>query len=194
MGNLTFVEKVGFYSLLATLLGLIFTLLSIIVGIVNPEVRTYMGLPPVEKVSAEPKPSSYAAVEPTPETIPETKPVSKVVAPKVAPAIEEHAEIINPVFVKRINFAHNTYGTTIRGAIGQDSEHEFLLRARSEQVMNISVSAGNVRFCVYGPGEKSLSKIGGADWSGTLPESGDYRLKVLGNGNNGQYELKISIH
>lgn len=110
-----------------------------------------------------------------------------------ATSYREHIEVTNPVTVKRIRFAPGGTSSIVTGSIGGGSEHDFLLGARSEQLMSVSLSADGALYCVYAPDGSPLSEMSSAEWSGVLPQPGDYRVKVFGNGRNGKYRLDVSI-
>lgn len=105
----------------------------------------------------------------------------------------ERIQVTNPVTVKRIRFERGASSSVITGSIGRVSEHDFLLGARGEQQMTVALSSDNATFCVYAPDGSQLTEISNSEWSGVLPQSGDYRVKVFGNGRNGQYTLEVSI-
>jgi hypothetical protein len=109
------------------------------------------------------------------------------------PKYSEQIEIGDPLTVRRIKFARGSTSSVVTGAIGRTSEHDFLLGARSQQLMTVSLSSEGALFCVYAPDGSSLSEMGNAEWSGILPQSGDYRVKVFANGRDGDYRLEVSI-
>lgn len=111
----------------------------------------------------------------------------------VVPKYPERIEVSNPVTVKRIKFARGGTSSVITGSIGRASEHDFLLGARREQSMTVSLSSEGALFCVYAPDGTPLMEMSNVDWSGVLPQSGDYRIKVFANGREGQYSLDVSI-
>jgi len=84
--------------------------------------------------------------------------------------------------VKRISFPRGGYGTTIWGRLeNMYDENFFLLRARAGQHLNVSVtsSAGSARVFVYAPNGALVSGAPGGVDIDSLPQTGDYKIKVI---------------
>lgn len=126
-------------------------------------------------------------------TAPATSQATKGNSTPPAAPYPDHIEVTNPVTVKRIKFARGGTSSVVTGSIGRVSEHDFLLGARSDQFMSVSLSADGALYCVYAPDGSPLSEMSSAEWSGVLHQSGDYRIKVFANGRNGKYRLDVSI-
>lgn len=81
--------------------------------------------------------------------------------------------------VRRISFARGRTTAVLQGTIRRGVGHDYLLRARAGQGMAVHLaSSGEVGFEIITPSGQYLSGYAG-DWSGYLPEYGDYRINVL---------------
>lgn len=101
---------------------------------------------------------------------------------------------------KTITFAQGKYSKTVKGAVVRGDRDEYLIRARSGQVMSVSISAfeKNAAFSIYEPeaeeaipgteSENDLTK-----WSGSLSKTGNYRIVVGGTRGNASYKLRVKV-
>jgi hypothetical protein len=81
--------------------------------------------------------------------------------------------------VRRINFQRGRTTAVVQGTVKRGISHDYLLRARRGQGMTVHLAAGReVGFEVITPGGQYMSGFA-QDWSGYLPQSGDYRINVL---------------
>lgn len=81
--------------------------------------------------------------------------------------------------VRRISFARGRTTAVLQGTIRRGVSHDYLLRARGGQGMAVHlVSRGEVGFEIITPSGQYLSGYA-SDWSGYLPEYGEYRINVL---------------
>jgi len=81
--------------------------------------------------------------------------------------------------VKRVSFSKGRTTSILKGSIKRGVSHDYLLRARNGQGMTVHLaSKGSISFSILSPSGQSLSDFS-HDWTGTLPESGDYRINVL---------------
>ena len=81
--------------------------------------------------------------------------------------------------VRRINFQRGRTTAVVQGTIKRGVSHDYLLRASAGQGMAVHLaSRGDVGFEIYTPSGQYLTGYT-RDWSGYLPESGDYRINVL---------------
>jgi hypothetical protein len=98
--------------------------------------------------------------------------------------------------VRRVNFPRGRTTAILRGAVRRGVSHDYLLRAREGQGMTVHLTAsGDASFSILSPNGNSLADFV-SDWSGELPESGDYRINVLPptrNSNPAQYTLEVTI-
>ncbi len=81
--------------------------------------------------------------------------------------------------VRRISFPRGRTTAVLQGTIKRGVSHDYLLRARGGQGMTVHLaSSGDVGFEIITPSGQYLSAYT-PDWTGYLPESGDYRINVL---------------
>lgn len=105
----------------------------------------------------------------------------------------------------RVQFAHGTSSTTVRGTIKGSQTIDYLVGARKGQVMNVSLATkhGATYFNLIAPGQTDVAfHIGptvGNQFEGPLPASGDYRVRVYmmrsaaRRNETASYRLEISI-
>lgn len=111
-----------------------------------------------------------------------------------------------PEFTKRIEFSKGEFSKIISENIHPRSQSQiYLFNATKGQSIEISVSKGHALLQIFKPyDEKELEQLGEmtflledaglvVHWKGIAPISGDYRIKVLGNGTPGVYKLKVSV-
>jgi hypothetical protein len=81
--------------------------------------------------------------------------------------------------VSRISFARGRTTAVLTGTVHRGMSHDYLLKTRAGQNMSVHLTArGGVSFDILTPGGDSSAQYS-KDWSGDLPESGDYRINVL---------------
>jgi hypothetical protein len=99
---------------------------------------------------------------------------------------------------KRLAFKKGQVSTVVRGAIPNTLEgHEYVVRARQGQTMSVKLASlkKGVVFSVWAPnGDMIGEETGQRQWSGELPESGDYRI-VINTETDGaaRYRLEVQI-
>ena len=82
--------------------------------------------------------------------------------------------------VRRIKFARGRTTAVLSGSVHRGLSHDYLLKAGRGQTMTVHLSArGGVCFDLYTPGLSDSLAQCSKDWSGELPQSGDYRINVL---------------
>lgn len=91
-------------------------------------------------------------------------------------ALAQHGTSI----VTRIKFARGRTTAVEKGSVHRGMSHDYLLKAGAGQTMtlHLATSAG-VCFDLYAPGLSDQLASCSKDWSGDLPNSGDYRINVL---------------
>jgi hypothetical protein len=98
--------------------------------------------------------------------------------------------------VRRVNFPRGRTTAILRGTVRRGLSHDYLLGARDGQTMTVHLTAsGDASFSILSPNGNSLADFV-SDWSGELPESGDYRINVLPptrNSNPARYTLEVTI-
>jgi hypothetical protein len=98
--------------------------------------------------------------------------------------------------VSRVRFPRGRTTAILRGTVRRGLSHDYLLGAREGQAMSVHLTAdGGASFSILSPGGNALCDFL-SDWSGELPESGDYRINVLPPTNNSypaHYTLEVTI-
>ncbi len=79
---------------------------------------------------------------------------------------------------ERVNFRPNTTGADLEGTLRQSQYRDYVLRASAGQRMSVStMGTGSFLVQVFAPNGRNLH-TGVENWSGRLPSTGDYRLRV----------------
>jgi hypothetical protein len=100
---------------------------------------------------------------------------------------------------RRITFAKGKSSATIDYAVLRDEVIKHPVRAGEGQRMTVRINAteDNAAFTITTPTGEFLAGAGEMDdateWSGTLPESGDYVIEVGSTRGNADYRLTVSI-
>jgi hypothetical protein len=99
--------------------------------------------------------------------------------------------------VRRVGFPRGRTTAVLRGTVKRGLSHDYLLRARAGQSMSVHLAAqsSDVSFTILTPGGEALADFA-RDWSGDLPESGDYRINVLpptATNSPAAYTLEVTI-
>src|SRR5436853_6478497 len=82
--------------------------------------------------------------------------------------------------VTRIRFARGRTTVVESGSVHRGMSHDYLLKAGCGQTMTVHLAArGGVCFDLYTPGLADVLAQCSKDWSGELPQSGDFRINVL---------------
>lgn len=117
----------------------------------------------------------------------------------VAPAIAQ-----SPTRSERVQFPRGTASQVVRGTIRGYSTVDYIIGARAGQTMRVNMRTGNASayFNVIAPGAQSAMFIGsngGNSFSGRLPQTGDYRIRVYlmrnaaRRGESATYSLDIGV-
>lgn len=81
--------------------------------------------------------------------------------------------------VRRINFPRGQTSAEVQGSLRRGTSHDYLVRARRGQGMAVRIICqGNMAFQIITPSGHYLSEVT-VEWTGPLPQSGDYRINVL---------------
>lgn len=98
--------------------------------------------------------------------------------------------------VSRISFARGRTTAVLTGTVHRGMSHDYLLKARGGQEMSVHLSArGGVTFVILSPAGDELAQYS-KDWSGALPQSGDYRINVLPDSTTERtisYTLEVTV-
>jgi len=84
---------------------------------------------------------------------------------------------------ERVQFAKGASSKTITGSLKGDASVDYIVGARAGQTLNVTLKPGNPSnyFNVLPPGSETALFVGsssGNTYSGRLPTSGDYRVRV----------------
>jgi hypothetical protein len=100
---------------------------------------------------------------------------------------------------RRIKFARGRTTAVVNGSINYGHSDVYTLGARRGQTMTLHVASRNPEV-VFSLSAPSSSPVEGAftvrDWSGELPESGDYTITLVNNRERGgasAYTLEVTI-
>lgn len=117
----------------------------------------------------------------------------------VVPAVAQ-----SPARSERVQFPRGAASQVVRGTIRGYSTVDYIINARAGQTMRVNMRSGNASayFNVIAPGAQSAMFIGsngGNSFSGRLPQTGDYRIRVYlmrnaaRRGESASYSLDIGV-
>lgn len=95
--------------------------------------------------------------------------------------------------VRRVQFERGRTTAVLKGTTtGSDT---YLLRAKEGQTMLVHVTARgkNVTLDVFAEDGAVLGASDGSDWTGQLPQTGDYRIVVSATKGTAHYTLEVTI-
>lgn len=109
-----------------------------------------------------------------------------------------------PKAAKRIQFKPGESAATLKGTVKETTNEEFVLGAKAGQHLTLRVASPDdpdMVFYLYRPDRKlvdDLATANVAEWSGDLPDTGDYRIVVMGrNGDDDRtlyhYTLDVAV-
>ena len=98
---------------------------------------------------------------------------------------------------KRVRFARGRTTVVLKNSVVRGTVDRYLLGARKGQqiIVHITSVENNAVFDIYTPQGGTLAGEGedSTDWSGTLPQDGDYIIEVGGTRGNATYTLEVTI-
>lgn len=98
---------------------------------------------------------------------------------------------------KRVRFPRGRTTAVLKNSVVRGTVDRYLLGARKGQqiVVHITSVENNAVFDIYTPQGDTLAGEGedSTDWSGTLPQDGDYVIEVGGTRGNATYTLEVTI-
>jgi hypothetical protein len=106
----------------------------------------------------------------------------------------DQADSAPPTRASRIRFARGRTSAVVTGST--QSSEEYLIGARAGQTMTLRITSkeNNAEVEVLGPrGDRVQGTEGPGQWSGALPESGDYVIRVRAAGGTASYRLEVTI-
>jgi hypothetical protein len=119
--------------------------------------------------------------------------------PTAIPAPATAAPAPAPDAPQRISFAAGATSGGVDGAVVRGTEQRYLLGAAAGQRMHIQIDAleHNAVFALLDPAGQALSGAepgaDATDWSGTLPDTGDYQIVVGATRGNATFRIDITI-
>ncbi len=94
---------------------------------------------------------------------------------------------------RRVNFARGRTTAVIKNTVKLCTSHEWVLRARQGQTMSIHLATGKkTSFTLQSPSGTIEDADGVKDWSGELPETGEYVI-IVGTDATAAYTLEVTI-
>jgi hypothetical protein len=100
---------------------------------------------------------------------------------------------------RRVRFPRGRTTAVLKGAVVRGTTDRYLLGASAGQTMTVHITSRerNAVFQIYAPGGVALDGaepgMDATDWSGDLPQSGDYVIEVGGTRGNASYTLEVTI-
>ena len=96
---------------------------------------------------------------------------------------------------RRVQFKRGASSATLQGRVSIELPDTYLVGARAGQVMTVALNAPrqSVRFTLMSPTTSSLVADNTRNWTGTLPENGDYTIIVDADERGGTYTMTITI-
>ena len=116
------------------------------------------------------------------------------VAPGAAAAAAAQCRGTDRVIPKQVRFQRGRTTAVIKGTVRLCTGHEYRLRASAGQTMSVHLATGKrTSFTVYTPaGDTPDGADGVKDWSGELPETGEYIINI-GTDATAAYTLEVTI-
>ncbi|HEX8560827.1 MAG TPA: hypothetical protein VF668_22220 [Pyrinomonadaceae bacterium] len=97
------------------------------------------------------------------------------------------------VIPKRVRFGRGRTTAVIRDTVRLCTSHEYTLRAGAGQRMSVHLATGRrTSFTVQSPSGTLEGADGVTDWTGELPESGDYLIQI-GTDATAAYTLEVTV-
>jgi hypothetical protein len=98
---------------------------------------------------------------------------------------------------KRVRFPRGRTTAVLKNSVVRGTVDRYLLGARKGQQITVHITSveNNAVFDIYTPQGGTLAGEGedSTDWSGTLPQDGDYIIEVGGTRGNATYTLEVTI-
>jgi|SRR3712207_428907 len=114
-------------------------------------------------------------------------------AARTAPAAVAQCRGTDRAITRQVNFARGRTTAVIKNTVRLCTSHEWVLRARQGQTMTVHIATGKkTSFTVQSPSGTIEDADGVKDWSGELPESGEYII-IVGTDATAAYTLEVTI-
>jgi hypothetical protein len=120
--------------------------------------------------------------------------ISMILAASAVLSIVTSAQTSN---FTRVKFPRGRTTAILKGTLNPDMPRHYALKARAGQTMIVHLASPgkNARFTIYPSGQ--ARPLDGAkdlrDWSGELPDSGDYVITVMPVRGRASYTLEVTI-
>ena len=115
---------------------------------------------------------------------------------EVAPGASAAAQCrrTDRVIPKQVRFARGRTTAVIKDTVRLCTSHEYRLRASAGQTMSLNLATGRrTSFTLQSPSGDTVEGADGVkDWSGDLPETGQYVI-VIGTDATAAYTLEVTI-
>ena len=98
------------------------------------------------------------------------------------------------IIPKQIRFPRGRTTAVIKDTVRLCTSHEYTLRARAGQMMTLNLATGKrTSFTLSAPSGDTVEGADGVkDWSGELPQTGDYVI-AIGTDATAAYTLEVTI-
>lgn len=117
---------------------------------------------------------------------------AKSYAPAGAPAAAQ-CRRTDRAITRQVSFARGRTTAVIKNTVKLCTSHEWVLRARQGQTMSVHLATGRkTSFTVQSPSGPVEDADGVKDWSGELPETGEYTI-IVGTDATAAYTLEVTI-
>lgn len=108
-------------------------------------------------------------------------------------AAPAQCRVADAAFTKQLKFARGRTTAVVKDTVRLCTSHEYVLRARAGQTMSVHIATGKkTSFTVQSPSGTIEDADGVKDWSGELPETGDYII-IIGTDATARYTLEVTI-
>lgn len=101
------------------------------------------------------------------------------------------------VVTKQVKFAKGTHGATLKGSAKYAMSYVYKLRAKEGQTMTIELTGKNseLSFSVIKPDEETMEDgFGVTEFTGELPESGEYSIVVVMNDEDAKSAVPFTLN
>lgn len=95
----------------------------------------------------------------------------------------------------RVNFGKNQYEKTVSGTVSEGKYIDYVFRVKQYLFIEVQFKSGNknLRFSVLNAKGNPLAEgVKVRDFSGEAEKTGDYIVRVYGNGSSSKFRLRIA--
>ena len=100
---------------------------------------------------------------------------------------------------KRVKFGKGKISAVFSDAVLREEVHYYLVKVREGQTMTVKATSveNNASFRIIKPSGEYIPGAGEMEerksWSGTLTESGDYKIELASDRGNASYRLTVTV-